>query len=104
MIDPCFCIAQGESVAEALDLGIDPAGKSFESRIAFRPTPLDLSSDGGGITAEGAFIVLNIDAAFTAGIAPGLYPFDVFMSGLDGVRTQVRSGLVRVNQAVTPIS
>jgi hypothetical protein len=101
--DPCFCFAQGASVAEAFDLGFDPAGKSFESRLAFRPAPLTLSSAGGGITTSGEFVVLNIDAEFTAGVTPGLYPFDVFMTSLDGSRAQVRSGLVRVNQAVTPL-
>jgi hypothetical protein len=102
--DPCFCFAQGATVAEAFDLGIDPTGKSFESRLAFRPTPLTLSSAAGGITTSGGFVVLHVDAEFTAGITPGLYPFDVFMASLDGSRAQVRSGLARVNQAVTPIS
>lgn len=98
----CFSFAQGETVAEAFPLGFDPSGKTFESRIGFLPAPLDLSSEDGGLTVEGDSLVVNIPWAFTAGIVPGLYPFDIFMTSQDGDRTQVESGLVRVTQSVTP--
>ena len=99
-----FCFAQGETVARAFPLGLDPTGKRFGSKIAFLPTPLDLASEDGGLTVLGESLVMNIEAGFTAGITPGLYPYDVFMPSLDGGRAQVASGMVRVAQAVTPIS
>ena len=99
-----FCFTQGETVAQGIPLGFDPTGKAFESRIAFRPTPIDLDSEGGGLTLEGETLIMNVDCAFTAGITPGLYPYDVFMTSLDASRTRVGGGMARVLQAVTPIS
>lgn len=98
----CFAFTQGETVAEAFPLGFDPSGKRFAGRFEFLPSPLDLTSDDGGLTTEGDFLVVNIPWEYTAGIRPGLYYFDVFATSQDGDRTRVESGLVRVKQAATP--
>ena len=101
-MEACFTFAQGETVAEAFPLGLAPPGKRFDSRFAFLPSSLDLSSEDGGLTVDGEPLVVTIPWATTAGIVPGLYPFDIFMTSQDGDRTQVESGLVRVTQSVTP--
>lgn len=95
---------QGETFTEAFDLGVNLTGKKLRSVIPF-PAPLELTIDNGGWTVpdpESGFAVMNIAKAITGAVRPGYYPWDVFMTTPDGTATQLRQGLLKAVQSITP--
>jgi hypothetical protein len=108
-------ITRGESVALAMtilqadgDTPLDLSGYGMKAEIdlACGRSPLVLDTDDGGIVLtdpEAGEAQLLIDAAATAAIPPGDYPYDLWLVAPNGFELPLLQGLFTVVQNVTPV-
>ena len=103
-------ITAGEYVAQALTVtnngvALNITGYSAKMRINLS-TPLDLTTGNGGIiltTPASGILTINIPVATSVAMAPGSYPYDLWIEDASGHPTQLLAGNFVVNAAVTPL-
>jgi hypothetical protein len=99
-------LPQGETVAQSVTVqNTNLTGYTLKMRINFS-TPLDLTTNNGGITlpdAANGLAQINITDSATADFAPGSYPYDLWMISPSGIATRLLNGSFIVQPQITPI-
>ncbi len=103
-------IAAGETVSESLTIAsgggpVDLTGYTLKMQVNF-PEPLLLTTGNGGISvtnAAGGAAQINLSEAASAALAPGTFPFDLWMVSGGGQATRLLNGLFTVDQSLAPI-
>ena len=108
-----FVLLRGETVAQQAAIeNVNLAGYSLKMQIATQvsesPSPILLTTQNGGLiitstAASGSNFTINIPSSITAAVDTGVYNYDIFMVGPNGVETGLFAGFFTFQANETPV-